>query len=844
MQKEKEINITSIFKQKSSIIRQLIFVLLLSFSYFYAQSFTDPREEKLASKSLNTALVEGLQPKIDGSLDDPFWELVEGERKNFIQFQPVNGKESGQETIVKVAYTDYGVYVSAQLLDNSDNGIQKELGIRDDDGRNTDQFGIIIDTYNNGQNAFYFKVSAAGVQTDIFINRGNSDYNWDAVWNSAVQITDEGWQVEIEIPYAAIRFPKMPEQEWGINFMRKIQSKNETSYWSYVDNSIDGLVNQSGLLTGLKDLKPPLRLSVSPYVTAYYNQNANGADFNLTGGMDIKYGLTESFTLDMTLIPDFGQVVSDNLIYNLGPFEVQYAENRGFFTEGIELFNRGGLFYSRRIGQSFGKVNLNEGDSLNSRPMEAPLLNATKITGRTKNGTGIGFFNAITNRTYAEIYQKETGEIRKEQVDDLTNFNVMVIDQSLRNNSNVSFMNTNVQRLDGGKDANVTSTDFALQDRTNTYRISGFGAYNYISDDAGKLSDGYKYSAEIAKISGKYQFELGRNVESNTYNPNDMGFLQNPNEVTHYVGAGYNEFQPKGIFNRFNFWSGANYSRLYKPDVYQNFSIWNQFWAETKGFHSFSINTNFRPIKNYDYFEARVPGSQFMRTSSFSTSVNYSSDSRKSFMSRLNFGVWNSPDRNQYDYWVGFSPRYRVSDQLSINYSINLNRQFSSVGFAEHVIDENSEVNQIIFGERDIDVLSNVLGMNFTINNKMGFNFRLRHYWNKVNYFNYFNLQNDGDVEDIAYTAKENINDPYEKHDTNYNAFNIDAVYSWQIAPGSFINVVWKDAVQDINQQVDLDFSKNLKNVLSAEHQQNLSVRLIYFLDYTQVKRSLTLNQG
>ncbi len=843
MQKEtKDKNESIHFKFNASIKRFLI--LLLSFINFCAHASNDPREEKLTAKSLETNMVEGLQPKIDGNLNDMFWESVEEERKNFVQFQPVNGEESQQESIIKIAYTDYGIYVSALLLDQSKLGIRKELGIRDDDSRNTDQFGIIIDTYNNGQNAFYFKVSAAGVQTDIFINRGDSDYNWGAVWKSAVEINDNGWQVEMEIPYAAIRFPKIPDQEWGINFMRKIQSINEISYWSYVDNSISGLVNQSGLLTGLKDIKPPLRLSVSPYVTAYYNQTTNGADFNLTGGMDIKYGLTESFTLDMTLIPDFGQVVSDNLVYNLGPFEVQYAENRGFFTEGIELFNRGGLFYSRRIGQSFGKVNLMEGDSLLSQPLEAPLLNASKITGRTKNGTGLGFFNSITNRTFAEIYDKETGEIRKEQVDDLTNFNVMVIDQSLKNNNNISFMNTNVQRLDGGKDANVTSTDFALLDRTNTYRISGFGAYNYISDDSGKLSDGYKYSAEIAKISGKYQFEVGRNVESDTYNPNDLGFLQNSNEVSHYVGAGYNEFQPTGTFNRFNFWSGANYSRLYKPDVYQSFSMWNQFWAETRGFHSFSINTNFKPVQNFDYFEARVPGARFMRTASFNTSVNYASDSRKSFMSRVNFGVWSSSARNQYDYWVGISPRYRVSDQLSINYSMSLNRQFNSIGFAEHIVNDVTEQEQVIFGERDIDVLSNVLGMNFTINNKMGFNFRLRHYWNKVNYFNYFNLETDGDIKNIGYSAKESLVDPYEKHDTNYNAFNIDAVYSWQIAPGSFINVVWKDAVQDINQQVDLDFSKNLKNVLSADHQQNLSVRLIYFLDYTQVKRNLTLNQG
>lgn len=294
------------------------------------------------------------------------------------------------------------------MEDNSGEPIRQELGIRDDDSRNADQFGVILDTYQNGQNAFYLKVSAAGVQTDIFINRGRSDYNWDAVWKSEAKITETGWQVEMEIPYSAIRFPKNANQDWNVNFMRKIQSKNETSYWNYVDNSVDGLVNQSGILTGLKGIKPPLRLSVSPYITSYYNKSGSESSTDLTGGMDLKYGLTESFTLDMTLIPDFGQTVSDNLVYNLGPFEVQYAENRAFFTEGTELFNKGGLFYSRRVGQSFGSVELQVSDSLISRPTEAPLLNASKITGRTKSGLGIGFFNAITNRTFAEVYDKET----------------------------------------------------------------------------------------------------------------------------------------------------------------------------------------------------------------------------------------------------------------------------------------------------------------------------------------------------------------------------------------------------------------------------------------------------
>jgi hypothetical protein len=818
----------------------LVIILIV----FSVVTISAKEKEKKAIREMETQLVEELTPTIDGELNDAFWQKVKETESNFITFVPENGAQSNQKTFIKTAYTDFGIYIAARMEDNSGEPIRQELGIRDDDNRNADQFGVILDTYQNGQNAFYLKVSAAGVQTDIFINRGRSDYNWDAVWKSEAKITENGWQVEMEIPYSAIRFPKEAEQDWNINFMRKIQSKNETAYWNYVDNSVDGLVNQSGILKGLKGIEPPLRLSISPYVTTYYNKFGDESGIDITGGMDLKYGLTESFTLDMTLIPDFGQTVSDNLIYNLGPFEVQYAENRTFFTEGTELFNKGGLFYSRRVGQSFGSVNLQDSDSLINRPNEAPLLNASKITGRTKSGLGIGFFNAITNRTFAEVYDKENKEQRLEQVDDLTNFNVMVLDQSLKNNSNISLINTNVQRFDGGNDANVIGSDFRLRDKSNTYQIDGFGAYNNIQNQNGFVEDGYKYNLSFAKISGKYQFEIGRNVESDSYNPNDMGFLRNPNEISHSASIGYNQFQPTTLFNQYSIWAGANYSELFEPNLYQNFSVWNQWWAQTKDFQSFSLNLNYRPSKTFDYFEPRVKGAKYFRTWNYSSNFRYSSDSRKAFMSNFSVGVWNAPDREQFDYWINISPRYRLNDQFSINYGFNFNKQFSSIGFAEHFKNENGDIDQVIFGERDIDVMSNVLGLNYTITNKMGFNFRLRHYWNKVDYFNYFSLTSEGDIEPIPYTGKDLASDAYEKHDTNFNVFNIDAVYSWQIAPGSFVNVVWKDAVQEVNNMVDMNYSDNLRNVLSTEHRQNLSIRLIYFLDYTQIKRDLALNRS
>jgi hypothetical protein len=777
-------------------------------------------------------------PRIDGFFNDSFWQNADFKQYDFIKFAPNNGSLSESPSEVIIIYNDFGIYIAAKLKDASPEGIEREFSIRDDDNKNTDQFGVIIDTYQKGQNAFYFKVSAAGVQTDIAISRNNQDYNWDAVWRSAVQLSPEGWQVEIEIPYAALRFAKQEEQQWGINFMRKIQRLNEVSYWNFVDNSINGLINQSGTLTNLKNLTPPLRLSLSPYLTAYANKVGDETSFTSTVGADLKYGISESFTLDMTLLPDFGQVVSDNLIYNIGPYEVFYSENRPFFTEGVELFDRGGLFYSRRVGQSAFSPTMKGNDTLISRPSEAPLLNATKVTGRLRNGTGLGIFNAVTNRTYAKVRDTLTGQIREVQVDDLTNYNAVVIDQNLKNNSSVSFINTNVQRLDGGDDANVMGADFNFQDKTNTYRLGGFGAYNLISDATVKISDGYTYRVNVAKISGKYQFDVGRNVESDTYNPNDFGFLRRPNRVIYYASGSYNQFQPTWIFNQFNVRLATDYSQLYKPRTYQQFGMGTRFWGRLRNFQELSMSVNYRPLRNFDFFEPREEGYKFFRPRNISTRIGFATDSRKKLMLNMNTGIRSAKERDQLDYWVGLSPRFRVNNQLSLDYSIDYNMQLSSIGFAEKQYDEQDQLQQIVFGERDIQTINNFLQVNYIINNRSGLNFRFRHYWSKVDYFNYFELLSDGDIVDIAFDGKEE-GDAYETHDVNYNAFSIDAVYSWQIAPGSFLNVVYKDNLQESNSFVDLNYSENIRDVFSTTHNQSVSVRLIFYLDYATIKRNL-----
>lgn len=779
-------------------------------------------------------------PKIDGILDENLWN-TRFERQSFIQYQPDNGKPSEFETAVQIIYTDKAVYIAARMFDKEPRKILHEFGQRDDMGRNADWFGIVLDTYNSGMSAFTFFVSASGVQGDFYLNGTYWDANWDAVWNSAVKINDEGWVAEMEIPYSSIRFPRQEVQDWGVNFFRSVKRNQEEAYWNHIDNSVQGIVNQSGSLVGIEKIQPPLRLSFSPYLTSIFRHNSESGsgDFSITGGMDVKYGINESYTLDMSLIPDFSQVQSDNVILNLSAFEVRFNENRQFFTEGTELFNKGNLFYSRRVGSTFGSVEYDDTtEEVVSSPTSANLVNAVKISGRNKKGLGLGFFNAITNKTKARIRNKENGAVREVDVDPVTNFNLLVVDQNLKNNSNFNFTTTSVIRDDGGRDATVSGASLALNDRTLRYRLKMFGSISNISGapDARANDTGFKYSIEAIKASGKWQYGLGRVVESKNYFINDLGYLRAPNEVSHSGWVRYSIFRPVGILNRFNTNVSFFHDSLHEPREFSSLDVSANSYAQFKNFWAVGVRYGIRPIRSYDFFEPRTDG--YYLTLPVSASFNFSieSDSRKPLKANLYSGRWMRGEWDQKSDWMGLYLRYRVNNKLSLNAELNGEETNNSRGYVTKEPVAGTE--EIIFGERAIRSATNVAGINYSFNHKMGLNLRLRHNWSKVKYDAYYKLTETGELLDSPYTGVDANGAVI--HDTNFNALNVDLVYSLQVAPGSFFNVVWKDAIQSLTNEADLDYFSSYRQAMRAPQQNNISFRFTYFLDYFALKKTVT----
>lgn len=796
-------------------------------------------------------------PIIDGILEPEVWQQV-NPANNFFRYDPLNGKPSSQQTEVYMLYDNDAVYIGAYLHDTAPDSVLTQLGQRDSGENNSDMFGVYLDTYNDKQNAFAFLISAAGVQTDIKYSQGREDWNWDAVWESSVRTHDGGWTVEMRIPYGAIRFPKAEVQTWGVNYMRVIRRTREKSYWSHVDNSVDGLINQAGRAIGIDGIESPVRLQFMPYVSGYVNHapasnsesDQKSTTHSINGGMDVKYGINDAFTLDVTLIPDFGQTPSDNQILNLGPFEVKYSEQRQFFTEGTELFNKAGLFYARRIGSApVGRNNLTNNligkESIVENPAETQLLNAAKVSGRTRRGLGIGLFNAFTGNTYATVQDSTTGVTREVLTDPFSNYSVFVLDQTLPRNSYLTFTNTNVTRANGFYDANVTGLRMRFADKRNLFALTAGGnlsqLYGKDVDNDATTNDGttlgHQYFVNLSKISGNLQYGVNHNVESNTYDINDLGFISNNNEMSTSASISYNFYQPVWKFLSWRNSLSMGHTMLYEPNEFSSLDFGASTNVRFRNFMSAYFNTGIRPGDRYDYFEARSFPQVFVRPPAYDANVGISSDYRKRFALDASTGFWRSNRYNQDSWWLNLSPRFRINDKFSIVNGNSFKSEQHNIGYAKAYEDKKALTKHILFGDRSITTVSTTISSAYIFNERSGLTLNMRHYWSRVDYDKFYELTKDGLLQP---TTKEQQEYTSSISDINYNTFNLDLVYSWRFAPGSELRVVWKNFIKDEVNEIENRYFDNMSRTFSIPQNNNFSVKLLYFIDYISLKNVLS----
>lgn len=813
--------------------RHLIVVIAFFMCMTYAQE-----KKALQIQRTNTA------PKIDGVLDDAVWKTA-NEASDFIQFRPTMGVTETEQnkSVVKLTYDDTAIYVSAYLYDDP-NKIMRQFNSRDNFGQ-SDFFGVIFNPNNDAQNDTEFFVFSSGAQADaIATPTSGEDFSWNAVWDSAVKIVEDGWIVEMEIPYSALRFSNNDDpQTWGLNFHRHFRRTQEQYTWNPIDVTKGNIGLYHGELIGLKNITPPTRLSFFPFISGTETRYDGTQDSNFSAGLDVKYGVSENFTLDATLIPDFSQTGVDDVTLNLGPFEQTFSEQRQFFTEGVDLFNKGNLFYSRRIGNApskyFNENDLNADETLIENPEDVKMLNALKLSGRTKNGLGIGVFNAITEKTEAEIKNTTTGQTKKITTEPFTNYNVFVLDQQFNKNSSVSLINTNVTRNGHFRDANVTAALISLSNKSNTYNINGHLKMSNLNLEDG-IETGFNSNLSFGKISGNYQFRVAHNLADKKYNINDFGISRQNNYNNFSVDASYRTFKPTTNLNTYNISAWANYRQLYSPNTYTGNNIGMNFYLKTKTLHDFGGRINFEAGKQYDYFEPRTDGRYFIYENNFDTNVWVSTNynNKLAIDANIGFNTLFENGRKSFDYWYRIAPILRLSDKFKVSYSFEYSEDAKDRGYVNTYSNDD-----ILFGQRDQKTMINSVSGNYNFNTLHGLTLSLRNYWTTVNYEDQlFILQENGRLSDNnSYSVEQTlINDAdYSNPNINYDIWNFDLKYTWQFAPGSQLVALYRNQLFNQTNASNEGYLDSLDTLFKEPLKQIFSLKVVYYLDYNNLKKAL-----
>ncbi len=329
---------------------------------------------------------------IDGKLEEPAWGAAKP-AANFIQWEPEPGAPATAPTEVRILYDDKNLYIGAICFDGDMthlvvNELKEDFGGTDSDG-----LAFILDTLHDRRSGFFFGTNPVGAKRDSQITNEEHNFDWDGVWDVNVTQNEKSWIAEFVIPLKTLRFSSDPAQEWGFQVLRRLRRRNEDSFWSPLPRRYRvQRVSMAGTLKGIENIRQGQNLKIKPYVIGGVQQvrsnNVLSNNFDRDGGFDVKYGLTQQLTLDLTYRTDFSQVEVDQQQVNLTRFSLFFPEKREFFLENSGTFafglpiptyaNGGGPnntrnnlipFFSRSIG-------------LSSQGTPIPIIGGTRISGQ------------------------------------------------------------------------------------------------------------------------------------------------------------------------------------------------------------------------------------------------------------------------------------------------------------------------------------------------------------------------------------------------------------------------------------------------------------------------------
>lgn len=877
----------------------------LLLSLFIFASIISASEKKLPQKIMSAFKIAPATIQLDGKLDESVWKNIPIDE--FTQKDPKEGSPATQKTEVWIAYDDEYLYVAARLHDSDPELMDISLSRRDNYFP-SDWFSFYVDPFNDKKTGNYFGINAAGTLVDgVLFNDSWEDSSWDGVWEGKTTIDNGGWFLEMRIPFSQLRFKESDKMVWGINFTREIKRNGEKSFYIMVPKKESGFVSRFASLEGLNGIKPKQRFEILPYVVQkaqslvhdkndpFYKSN----QYKTTIGADFKIGLSSSLNIDATINPDFGQVEVDPAVINLSAFESYFEEKRPFFIEGSNSFyfgigganNNWGfnfgwpeLFYSRRIGHA-PQGRTSSADYVNY-PTETRIIGAAKLTGKLDDVTTFGAVSAITERTFATLYNK--GFQTTEQVEPLTHYGVLRAKREFNDGrQSLGFMMTSVNR-----GLNTASLESRLAKNAFTFGLDG---YTFLDEEkvyvltgafAGSYLNGTKefvqrlqkqpyryfqrpdatympYDSTLTSLGGWYGRIMFNKQQGNFYinaalgavspgfEHNDLGFQFMADRINSHLVLGYRWFETDGLFRTKRVYVSHARSYDFEGNVISNF-LWMRTDCEFENYWQFGTNA-FYAFESNNKTSTRG-GSIIKNPSGYSLSADVSSDSRKKIIFEFSYN-YEKDDLNAKSFSYSLDANWKPSSQLSLSfgpsYQIN-NDTRQWVGNFTDATATNTYGTRYVFANIDQKTLSANIRLNWTFTPTLSLQLFLQPLLAVGNYYNYKEVAKPKTLDlneygkngsTITYdnVSGEYIVDPdgagsaksFSVGDPNFNFKSLrgNAVLRWEAMPGSILYFVWSHDQQNYDDAGEFSFGRDLKNLWKSEGNNVFMVKFSYWLD-------------
>jgi len=801
------------------------------------------------AQTIQAVRVSGAAPHVDGRLDETVWRSAPA-ITSFTQREPDEGAPAPERTDVRIAYDDDALYIGARMFSEHPADIRALVTRRDQEGT-SERINISLDTYRDRRTAYTFAVTAAGVRIDYVHtsdSEGDRAYEYNPVWDAAVRIDSVGWTAEMRIPFTQLRFSPRDVQEWGINVARHVPARNEQSYWVLVRRNETGWSSRMATLTGIRGIRPSRRIEAIPYVAASstYERVEDAADpfahptyANVRGGGDLKMGLGPNLTLDMTLNPDFGQVEADPAVVNLSAYEIFFDERRPFFTEGSDLLDRRGLFYSRRIGAPPpGSARSDYAEQIGN----TTILGAAKLTGRLPSGLSVAGLAALTDAEHVRTFDITTHAFGHALVAPRTGYAAASVQQEFGEDaSTLGGMLTWVHRdVDAGTPlGNLLARDAVTGIGEGRYRWAG-GKYDVnawwavtgIQGDSLALvrqqrssrryfqrPDDYRVDSSLRSMQGMYVgvghsklagkhwlWDIDYNHQSPTFEGNDLGAFSTADNRSLSTEVRWRETTPRAWYRRYvlgvdvdNNWSYSWLPRGRNQQLYGDFTFRN-FWQLNldveRGDPSFS--------------DRQTRGGPIMGMAGYrSTSIELRNSSTARYRWGVEWGVSESLDGGWQRGW-DFSLSARPGDRWDVSLNTEWTRGQEGMQYVATIPTSGGSTygNRYVFALLDGAEGSARLRVNYLITPRLTLETYAEPFASSGRFHLFGELAaprsrsirrygTDGTTidrnPDGTYTVTDGAETfDLEPEDYNVRSFRSNAVLRWEWRPGSTLFLVWQ----------------------------------------------------